>query len=390
MKKIFLEKGRGERNFQGHPWIFDNEIQNNESGIIPGEIVSVFDCRKKFIGTGYYNPKSKITVRLLSFTEEIIDRDFFFRKIKNCIEYRKRLGYQANCRLVFGEGDFLPGLVVDKFEDVLVLQILTLGIAKWKQEIIDALNELLHPSGIYERSDVPVRKLEGIEDEKGFLTSPFETNFNIDECGVKFNIDVAQGQKTGFFLDQKENRNALQNIVAGANVLDCFCYTGSFSLFSAKYGAQQVTGLDISENAISLAQKNAALNGMEKICSFKSANAFDVLPQLAREKKKYDVIILDPPAFTKNRSGTASATRGYKEINLRAMQLLNPGGFLLSFSCSHFMTPDLFFNAIYDAATDAKKKIRQVEMLCQSKDHPVIWQIPETNYLKGFVMQVID
>ncbi len=389
MAEVLLNKGKGNRNREGHPWVYDNEIASVNGAVKPGDIVSVIDSGKNLIGKGYYNPQSKLTVRLLTNLDEKIDAEFFHRKIKNCIDYRKKFGYTENYRVVFGEGDFLPGLVIDKFGDVIVIQTLSLGMDKWKPEIVAAINDLLKPKGIYERNDIPVRKLEGLEEYKGFLSDPFDTTFVMNEAGVKFNVDVVEGQKTGFFLDQKENKLAMKNIVKDASVLDCFCYTGSFSLQAAQFGARQITAIDVSESAIAQADANARLNGFENNCDFKAANAFDVLPQWVREKKLFDVVILDPPAFTKNRAGTASAARGYKEVNLRAMQLVRSGGFLLTFSCSHFMTPDLFFDAVYSAAIDSGKKIRQVEVLAQAKDHPVIWQIPETNYLKGFLLQVI-
>ena len=389
MAEVILNKGKGNRNREGHPWVYDNEVAETKGNPQPGDIVSVIDAGKNLIGKGYYNPQSKLRVRLLTMMDEKIDAAFFHQKIKSCIDYRKKLGYTENYRVVFGEGDFIPGLVLDKFGDVIVLQTLALGMEKWKNEIVAAVTDLLKPIGVYERNDIPVRKLEGLEEQKGFLTEPFPTSFVIDECGVKMNIDIVEGQKTGFFLDQKENRLAMKGLVKDQSVLDCFCYTGSFSMQAAHFGARQVIGLDVSESAIAQAEANALLNGFENTCEFKAANAFDLLPQMVREKKQFDVVILDPPAFTKNRAGTSSAARGYKEVNLRAMQLVRSGGFLLTFSCSHFMTPDLFFDAVYSAAIDAGKKIRQVEVFAQSKDHPIIWQIPETNYLKGFLLQVI-
>jgi 23S rRNA (cytosine1962-C5)-methyltransferase len=269
------------------------------------------------------------------------------------------------------------------------MQTLSLGMDRWKETITGVLNELFSPKGIYERNDVPVRKLEGLTEQKNFRSAPFNTKFTIEEEGLKFLVDVENGQKTGFFLDQKENRRALEHISKDAEVLDCFCYTGAFALFAAKYGAKQVTGLDVSEAAVAHAAENAALNGYENRCSFQAANAFDLLPVWAKEKKLFDLIILDPPAFTKNRAGIESAARGYKEVNLRAMKLIRKGGFLLAFSCSHFMEPGLFFDMISQAAYDAGKTVRQVAFLAQAKDHPIVWNIEETNYLKGFVLQVI-
>ncbi|MFI5135823.1 MAG: class I SAM-dependent rRNA methyltransferase [Chitinophagales bacterium] len=390
--QIILKRGRHPRILNGHPWIYGNEIEKvkGENDNASGSIVDVVESNGKFIGRGYFNPKSQIAVRLLTRNrEEEIEEDFFRRKILSCYDYRKKMGYTENFRLVFSEGDFLPALIIDKFKDVFVMQTLALGIDRWKESIISVLKKEFSPGGIYERNDVPVRKLEGLEEQTGFLSDEFPTKFEIEECGIKFQIDVANGQKTGFFLDQKENRLALQNISAGAEVLDCFCYTGSFSLFAAKFGAKSVTALDVSEEAIQQAKTNSILNGFESVCDFQSANAFDVLPQMVKEKKSFDIVILDPPAFTKSRSQVGSAARGYKEINLRAMKLIRPGGFLLTFSCSYFMDQSSFFNVVSEAANDAHRIVRQVAFLSQSKDHPIVWNIPETNYLKGFLLEVI-
>jgi len=390
--EIILKRGKHPRIANGHPWIYGNEIDRikSEGENEAGAIVDVIDDRGKFVGLGYFNPKSQIAVRLLSRNRnEEINEDFFRRRILTCHEYRKKIGYSENFRLVFGEGDFLPALIIDKFKDVFVIQTLSLGIDRWKEVIVSILKKDFSATKIYERNDVPVRKLEGLEEQKGFLSEPFPTKFEIEEQGVKFQIDVEQGQKTGFFLDQKENRLMLQNISAGAEVLDCFCYTGSFAMFAAKFGAKKITALDASEEAIQLTKANAALNGFESVFDYHVGNAFDVLPQWVKDKKNFDIVILDPPAFTKSRSGIDSASRGYKEINLRAMKLIRSGGFLLTFSCSHFMDPSMFFDVVSQAATDAGKTIRQVSFLSQAKDHPVVWNIPETNYLKGFLLQVM-
>jgi len=386
---VILRRGQHLRIANGHPWIYDNEIEKVNGEGESGGIVDVFESREKFIGRGYFNPKSKIVVRLLTRNrEEEINEDFFRAKTLSCFEYRKKIGYKENFRMVFGEGDFLPALIIDKFKDVFVIQTLSLGMDRWKEMIVSILKKEFSPTGIYERNDVPVRKREGMEELTGFLTDPFPTKFTIEEEGVKFQIDIENGQKTGFFLDQKENRLALQNISADAEVLDCFCYTGSFSIFAAKFGAKSVTGLDVSDEAIQQAKLNASLNGFESVCNFQSANAFDLLPEWVKEKKQFDVVILDPPAFTKSRTGVDAASRGYKEINLRAMKLVRPGGFLLTFSCSHFMDPGSFFDVVSEAALDARKTVRQVSFLSQAKDHPIVWNIPETNYLKGFLLQV--
>lgn len=390
MNKITLARGRGFRVESGHPWIYNNEIENIVGHPEPAEIVEIYNFKNVFIGNAYYNPKSQIAARIISRKRNaVIDKAFFREKLTACKNYRERIGYKENYRLVFGDGDLLPGLVIDKFGDYLVLQTLTLGMDSRKTEIIEVLNELFSPKGIYERNDVPVRKLEGLEEQKGFLSEPFDTKIIIVQDGIKFEVDLNEGQKTGFFLDQKENKKALKNIVSGADVLDCFCYTGSFSMAAAFHGAKHVTGLDISEQAVAQATRNAKLNNVEKICHFKTINTFDYLPQLIKEEKLFDVIIADPPAFTKNRAGVESAVRGYKEINLRAMKLLKPGGFLLTFSCSHYMTLELFFDLIKEAANNAGRNIRQVAQLQQAKDHPILWDVEETFYLKGFLLQIL-
>lgn len=389
MAKIILERGKGRRVEGGHPWIYTNEIEKIEGDPVTGEIVEVYNFKNDFIGKGYINQHSQITVRLLSRNKnEIINKDFFRKKLLACQTHREKLGYKENYRLVFGEGDFLPALVIDKLNDVFIIQTLSAGMEVWKKEIAQILLEDFKAKGIYERNDVPVRKLEGLEEIKGFLSAPFETNFTIQEDGIIFNVNIAEGQKTGFFLDQKENRKAISEIVKDAEVLDCFSYTGSFALAASYYGAKKITALDISEEAIELAKKNAELNSFNNI-SFICGNAFDLLPVWVKENKLFDVVILDPPAFTKNRKGVESATKGYKEINLRGMKLVRPGGFLVTFSCSHFMTTELFSNMIAEAAHDAGRTIREIQYLTQSKDHPVIWGVDETHYLKGFILQLV-
>ncbi|MCX7902931.1 MAG: class I SAM-dependent rRNA methyltransferase, partial [Caloramator sp.] len=310
-------------------------------------------------------------------------------RILDAWNYRKKVIETTCCRVVFGEADFLPALIVDKYSDYLVLQTLALGIDKYKDVIVKVLKEIFNPKGIYERNDVPVRELEGLNQQKGFLTEPFDTTVITEENGVKFYVDIENGQKTGYFLDQKENRAAIKDIVKDADVLDCFCHTGSFSLHAARYGAKSVLGIDISEHAVEFARKNAELNGFQDICKFETYNAFDVLHPWSKEGRKFDVVILDPPAFTKSRDTVENAMRGYKEINLRAMKLLKPGGFLVTASCSHHLTPELFYQVIMDAAIDAKKTIRQVEYRTQSKDHPILWNSGETLYLKFLILQII-
>jgi 23S rRNA (cytosine1962-C5)-methyltransferase len=388
--KVVLRKTISPRVHNGHPWVFNNELESIDSELKPGDCCDVLDSRQRFIGRGYFNPKSQITVRILTRNErEQIDAEFFHNKIGDAWNLRKKLGFEKNCRVVSSEADFLPGLTVDKFDDVIVLQIVALGMEVWKTAIVDALKTILSPKCIYERNDVPVRELEGLAQQKGILYGKSETKIKITENGLKLFVDIDNGQKTGYFLDQKDNRLALASICDKADVLDCFCYSGSFSINAAHYGAKSVTAFDGSEEAIALSKENAALNGLESVCNFSAANTFDILKQLDSEKKKFDVVILDPPAFTKSRATLDRAITGYKEINLRAMKLLKSGGFLLTFSCSHFVDTATFFDVIEDCAKDARRTIRQIQFLQQSKDHPVLWVVNETNYLKGFLLQII-
>jgi 23S rRNA (cytosine1962-C5)-methyltransferase len=393
MKSITLNKNISRRVESGHPWIFANEVntgKEKDSNAKPGEIVDVYSYDKKFIGRGYYNPQSQISVRLLTRDKnENINDAFFYTKIKQAWEYRKKIGYAENCRLIFGEADDLPQLIIDKFNDYFVIQTLALGIDVWKPSIVKALNELFAPRGIYERNDVPVRELEGMEQQKGFLSEPFDTNIIIKENGIQFYVDIANGQKTGYFLDQQDNRRAIQHIVKDADVLGAFCYTGSFEISAAYYGAKTVLGLDISQNAIDMCNKNAALNNLEKICHFECVNAFDVLKTMTKEEKRWDVVMLDPPSFTKSRSTIDKAVAGYKEINLRGIKLVKPGGFLVTSSCTNLVQPELFLDIIQMAAKDAKRKIRQVLFNAQSADHPIIRGQENTHYLKFLIVQVL-
>ncbi len=361
-----------------------------EGEIKGGEIADVYTHDKKFVGKGYVNPKSQIIVRLLSRERhtEISDQ-FFYDRILQCWDYRKTLGYVENCRLVFGEADSLPQLIIDKFNDYFVIQSLALGIDVWKPAIVTALNKIFQPKGIYERNDVPVRELEGLPQVKGFLSDPFDPNIIIRENGLTFHVDLANGQKTGYFLDQQDNRRAIQHIVKGADVLGAFTYTGTFEIHAAHYGAKSVLGLDISENAVQQATRNAELNDVQRICRFETGNAFDVLKQWSKESKRYDVVMLDPPAFTKSRETIQKAITGYKEINLRGMKLIKPGGFLVTSSCTNLVSAELFQQVIDMAAKDAKRRIRQVVFATQSPDHPVIWEMENTHYLKFLIVQVI-
>lgn len=387
--QVILERGKGRRVEDGHPWVYKNEIASIHGSPQTADIVEVYNFKNDFIGKGYINELSQITVRLLTRKkEETIDKEFFRTRLHACRAHRENLNYKLNYRLVFGEADFLPALVIDKFTNNYVLQTLSAGMDKWKQEIAEILLEDFEANGIYERNDAPVRTLEGLAEKKGFLSAPFATEFIIDEAGVKFHVNVADGQKTGFFLDQKENRLAIKDIVKDATVLDCFSYTGSFALFAAHFGAKKVTAIDISEDAISLIKKNITLNDAKQIDCV-CTNAFDILPQWSKEGVQFDVVILDPPAFTKNKKGIENASKGYKEINLRGMKLVKPGGFLVTFSCSHFMDINLFYDVLADAARDAKRTIREIQFLSQAKDHPVVWGVEETHYLKGLVLQVL-
>lgn len=393
MKSIFLNKKISRRVETGHPWIFGNEVNTGkalDAAAKPGEIVNVYTHDKKFIGRGYINPQSQIMVRLLTRDkDEMIDDRFFLNRIQQAWEYRKKIGYTENCRLIFGEADDIPQLIIDKFNDYFVVQTLALGIDVWKPAIVKALEQVFSPKGIYERNDVPVRELEGMVQQKGFLSAAFDTNIIIKENDVLFHVDIANGQKTGFFLDQQDNRRAIQHIVKGADVLGAFCYTGSFEICAAHYGARSVLGLDISQNAIDMCNKNAVLNGLENVCSFVCDNAFDVLKEWTKEGKQWDVVMLDPPSFSKSRATIDKAVAGYKEINLRGMKLVKPGGFLVTSSCTNLVQPGLFLDIIQMAAADAKRKIRQVVFNAQSADHPIIYGHENTHYLKFLIVQVL-
>jgi len=390
MAKFYLRKKIGDRVVNGHPWVFANELGDSEGEYKAGDIVDVHSSNGTYIGSGYINPSSLIRIRILTRNkQEPINEEFFYNKLLAAWEYRKQLGYVENCRLIFGEADGMPALIIDKFNDYFVIQSMALGIDLWKQAIVDALKKIFNPKGIYERNDVPVRELEGLQQIKGFLSEPFDTNIIINENGLQFHVDIANGQKTGYFLDQQDNRKAIANIVKGANVLEAFCYTGTFSVHAAHYGAKKVLGLDISEQAVEKAKSNALLNGYQHICDFKAVNAFDYLKQISKEQQQFDVVILDPPAFTKSREHIQKAITGYKEINLRGMKLVKPGGFLVSASCTNLVPPDLFLKTIEMAAKDAKRKLRQVTWQTQAADHPIVWHIPNTQYLKFLIVQVM-
>ena len=390
MTKVILKRKISNRVLNGHPWIFANEVNIVDGDSTGGDIVEVFTHDKKFIGKGYINPKSQILVRLLTRKkEDVINEDFFYQRLLTAWKYRQQIGYTENCRLIFGEADFMPQLIIDKFNDYIVIQTLALGMDVWKPAIVAAIEKIFSPKGIYERNDVPVRELEGLPQQKGFLSAPFDTKIIINENGLKFVVDVENGQKTGYFLDQQDNRRAIQHIVKGADVLGAFTYTGTFEIHAAHYGAKSVLGLDISENAVNQANNNSALNGYGDICKFEAVNAFDVLKQWGKDGRKYDVVMLDPPSFTKTRENIQKAITGYKEINLRGIKLIKPGGFLVTSSCTNLVGPDMFLEIIQMAAKDARRQLRQVCFQAQSADHPIIREWENTQYLKFLIVQVL-
>jgi 23S rRNA (cytosine1962-C5)-methyltransferase len=393
---VRIIKGKGRTLKAGGMWVYDNEIDEIQGDFENGDIVTVEDFDGYFLGKGFINTKSKITVRILTRKkEQEIDRAFFNMRVRNAWQYRKDTVDTASCRIIFGEADFLPGLVIDKFSDVLVVESLALGIDKFKLLIVELLKEVLEEEGIpvrgvYERSDAKVRSSEGMERVKGFLGEAFDTKVEILENGVKYIVDVEEGQKTGFFLDQKYNRLAIQRFCKNADVLDCFTHTGSFALNAGIAGAKSVLGVDASQLGVNQARENAALNGLEQTVRFECADVFDLLPKLEKKGEKFDVVILDPPAFTKSRSSVKNAVKGYKEINLRGMKLVKDGGYLATCSCSHFMTPELFTDTIKQTARNVHKRLRQVEYRTQAADHPILWAAEESYYLKFYIFQVCD
>ena len=386
--RLYIDDTR-QRIRQGHLWIYDNQVLRTEGQPEPGGIVQVFDVKKGPLGQAYYNPKSKLVARLITKDlDEPIDRAFFVRMIQAAWDHRRRMVDTTSCRVVFGEADGLPALVVDKFNDVLVIQTLALGMDRFKPLIVEALREVTGVSKLYERNDVPVREKEGLEQRTGFLSEPFDTGLTIIENDLALRVDIAHGQKTGHFLDQRQNHAAIARISKGARVLDCFTHTGGFALHAAMYGARDVLGLDISEGAVALAKRNAEANGLADRCRFITANVFDFLTEASKRGDQWDVVVLDPPSFAKSRGALEGAVRGYKEINLRAMKCLPKGGFLVTCSCSQHMTPDLFRAMVADAARDAHRTLRELYSGTQPPDHPICWSIPETLYLKCLVLQV--
>ncbi|RKI25530.1 class I SAM-dependent rRNA methyltransferase [bacterium 1xD8-6] len=393
---VTLKKGEGRTVKNGGMWVFDNEIASVMGSFEDGDIVTVHDFDGYPLGRGFINRHSKIRVRLMTRDcGQEIDTEFLKMRLSNAWEYRKRTVDTESCRVVFGEADFLPGLVIDKFSDVLVVQSLALGIDRYKEKIVSVLKDILKQDGIiirgvYERSDAKVRAQEGLDCRKGFIGGEFDTDIEIVENGVKYYVDVKDGQKTGFFLDQKYNRMAVRKLCKNAKVLDCFTHTGSFALNAAKAGAESVLGLDASEAGIEQARRNACLNGLSDTVSFECADVFEKLPELERLGEKFDVVILDPPAFTKSRNSVKNAMKGYREINLRAMKLIKDGGFLATCSCSHFMTDELFSKIIGQASANVHRRLRQVEFRTQAPDHPILWAAGESYYLKFYIFQVCE
>ncbi len=391
---VTLKKGAGRSLKAGGMWVYDNEISSMNENVQDGCLVHVLDFDGFFLGTGFINRRSKITVRLLARRKDtVIDDAFWEKRVRDAWEYRKQTVDTGSCRIIFGEADWFPGLVVDKFSDVLVVESLALGIDRFKPLILDILRRVLAEDGIpvrgiYERSDAKVRLQEGMERFKGFLSEPFDTRVQIEENGVKYLVDVQDGQKTGFFLDQKNNRAAIHRICAGKRVLDCFTHTGSFALNAGKAGAADVLGVDASQTGIDMAEENARLNGLQDRVRFTCADVFDLLPRLEAEGERYGVVILDPPAFTKSRNSIKNAVKGYREINLRGLKLVEDGGFLVTCSCSHFMDPELFAKTIREAAHGAHKRLRQVYFGTQCCDHPILWAADESYYLKFYIFQV--
>lgn len=393
---VTLKKGEGRTLKAGGAWIYDNEIDSILGSFENGDIVIVHDFDGYFMGYGFINTHSKITVRMMSrYKEHPVTEDLLRARLQAAWDYRKQVVDTGSCRIVFGEADWLPGLVIDKFSDVLVVESLALGIDCLKPLLLSMLVDILKEDnvtirGIYERSDAKVREQEGLPRYKGFIGEPFDTKVEIVENGVKYIVDVQDGQKTGFFLDQKNNRAAIHKICKDKKVLDCFTHTGSFALNAGIAGASSVLGVDASELGIAQARENARLNHLEDRVTFTCADVFDLLPALEAEGEKFDVVILDPPAFTKSRQATKNAVKGYREINLRGLKLVKDGGFLATCSCSHFMDPELFAKTIREAARGAHKRLRQVEFHTQAPDHPILWAAEESYYLKFYIFQVVE
>lgn len=396
MAIVRLKKGQGRSLKAGSAWIYDNEIDQIQGDFEEGDMVQVEDFDGYPMGQGFINTRSKITVRMMTRKrEQVIDKEFIEMRVRNAWNYRKDTVDISCCRLIFGEADFLPGIVIDKFSDILVVQSLALGIDRWKMIILDKLKKVLSEDGImirgiYERSDAKIRLQEGMKSFKGFIGEPFNTKVEIIENGIHYIVDVQEGQKTGFFLDQKYNKQAIRKLCKGKKVLDCFTHTGSFALNAATAGAISVLGVDASELGVAQARENAKRNGLEDRVQFICADVFELLPELEKKEEKFDVVILDPPAFTKSRNSIKNAVKGYREINLRGMKLVKDGGYLATCSCSHFMEPELFAKTIREAATGAHKRLRQVEYRTQAADHPILWAADASYYLKFYIFQVCE
>lgn len=389
MAKLFLKKRIDSRIAHGHPWVFHNEVGELEGNAGAGDVIDVFSSSGSFVGRGYYNPASKICLRFLSRHQDCIDAAFFHKQILTAWEQRQRLGYAENCRLIAAEADGLPGLIVDKYGDYLVLQIHTLGMEQWRDDLVSSLQEIFAPKGIYERSDVPVREKEGLPLKTGFLSPPFDTNITIFEHGTKFAVDIAKGPRTGFYLEHSKNRQLVGQLGKGLDVLDLFCYCGAFGIQALQNGARSVCFVDYDEQAIGLARHNAAANGWSGSSNFELKNAFEWLKQAAKDNKRYDLIVLDPPAFVSGRGSVDNAMVAYKEVNLRALKLLRPGGYLFTTANAHQISWELFRSLMLDAAKDAKRSLKQIGFGGGSPDFPVIWSLPNTDYMKYLMLQVL-
>lgn len=389
MPSLIFNPGKELRLHNGHPWVYEGEVETIRGTVEDGDIVELRDAHDRFLGQGYVNRRSQIIARLLTTSRRPVDADFFRQRIGAAIAFRNRFVHGTNAyRVVYSESDLLPGLIVDRYGPYLAVQVMTLGMARWKETVLDVLTEALRPEGIYERSDVSVREHEGLPQTKGLVRGSCPAEARIEEGNTTFLVDLVNGQKTGFFLDQRENRAAVRRLTAGARVLDGFCYTGGFGLAAAAGGAVEVTGIDLSASAVAMAERNAALNQMADRCRFRVGNMFDELRTYEAQRTRFDVIILDPPSFTRSKSSLAGATRGYKEINLRAMKLLTPGGYLATCSCSYHMTEPFFREMLVEAARDAERTARIVETRTQATDHPILLAARETQYLKCFILQV--
>lgn len=391
MVQVIVTKKCVERLLSGHIWVFNNEIKSIDSHYSNGDIIAVADNRGKFIGAGYINDNSKIIIRLLSFNDESIDKSFFRKRIENALKYRLSLyaRIDSSFRVVFSEGDLIPGLIVDKYEDILSIQILTLGIEKWKQDIVDILKDIFKPKTIVERSDVETRGKEGLQPRKGFLWGDENSKVVISLDGLKFEIDLLEGHKTGFYLDQQENIKIIEPYVKGGKILDCFAYTGAFAIYSAKYGAKEIVALEDSGKNFEVLSRNIQLNDFENIIKPEKGDAFDWLRKQYKKGERFDCVMLDPPSFVKSKEAMAGAWRGYKDINILGLKLLNDNGYLITSSCSQSISPAIFLNILNDAAWDAGCLLQLIENRSQAKDHPILISMPETHYLKFVVVRKV-